>query len=175
PVLALALLPLVLNWPYASRAGDYSARDWAYNLLMSVEPYGVLFTNGDNDTFPLWYLQEVEGIRRDVTVIVWSYLNTPWYAKQLRALTTPCETPGLAEQTPTRIRCQRVVEPEGAAGVYADARYPTRGILPLPDGEIDAVTGMGYVQLPQDAVFEARGIQTRLPAGTVLPSGDQFV
>ena len=64
PVLSLALLPLMLNWPYASRAGDYAARDWAYNLLNSVEPYGVLFTNGDNDTFPLWYLQEVEGIRR---------------------------------------------------------------------------------------------------------------
>src|SRR5690606_39597248 len=88
PVLALALIPLVFNWAWASRALDYAARDWAYNLLMSVEPYGVLFTNGDNDTFPLWYLQEVEGIRRDVTVIVMSYLNTPWYVKQLRQLTT---------------------------------------------------------------------------------------
>src|SRR5690606_41631159 len=63
PMLGLALLPLVLNWSWADRSYDYSARDWAYNLLMSVEPYGILFTNGDNDTFPLWYLQEVEGIR----------------------------------------------------------------------------------------------------------------
>src|SRR5690606_10861201 len=113
PVLALALLPLVLNWPYASRAGDYSARDWAYNLLMSVEPYGVLFTNGDNDTFPLWYLQAVEGIRKAVTVIVWSYLNTPRYAKQIRELPTPCETPGDAERDPTRILCQRQYIPTG--------------------------------------------------------------
>ena len=66
PVLGLALLPLALNWSWATRAHDYSARDWAYNLLQSIEPYGILFTNGDNDTFPLWYLQEVEGIRRDV-------------------------------------------------------------------------------------------------------------
>jgi hypothetical protein len=99
PVLAVALIPLMLNWPYASRTGDHSARDWAYNLLQSVEPYGVLFTNGDNDTFPLWYLQEVEGIRRDVTVMVWSYLNTPWYVKQIRDLTTPCTTPGEAAPT----------------------------------------------------------------------------
>jgi hypothetical protein len=70
PVLALGLIPLFANWSYATRAGDYAARDFAYNLLQSVEPYGVLITNGDNDTFPLWYLQEVEGIRRDVTVIV---------------------------------------------------------------------------------------------------------
>ena len=87
PVLLLALIPLLSNWSWASRRTDYSARDWAYNLLMSVEPYGVLFTNGDNDTFPLWYLQETEGIRRDVTVVVTSYLNLGWYAKQNRDLT----------------------------------------------------------------------------------------
>ena len=56
--------PALLNWSWASRRNDYAARDWAYNLLISVEPYGVLFTNGDNDTFPLWYVQEVEGIRQ---------------------------------------------------------------------------------------------------------------
>jgi hypothetical protein len=175
PVLALALIPLVLNWPYASRAGDYSARDWAYNLLNSVEPYGVLFTNGDNDTFPLWYLQEVEGVRRDVTVIVWSYLNTPWYAKQIRDLTTPCAEPGSAAAEPTRITCQRQFDPELAADVYQDARYPTRSILPLSDAEIDQAALSGYIQLPQDVVFEARGIQAPLQAGTVLPAADQFI
>ena len=84
PILVLALVPLALNWSWASRAGDYAARDWAYNLLTSVEPYGVLFTTGDNDTFPLWYLQEVEAIRRDVTVVIMPYLETPWYTKQIR-------------------------------------------------------------------------------------------
>ena len=77
----------MLNFGWASRSGDHAARDWAHNLLMSVEPYAVIFTNGDNDTFPLWYVQEVEGIRRDVTVAVTSYLNTPWYVRQLRDLT----------------------------------------------------------------------------------------
>jgi hypothetical protein len=78
PVLLLALIPLALNGRWASRADDWAARDWARDLLASVEPYGVLFTEGDNDTFPLWYLQEVEGLRQDVTVIVGQYLGTDW-------------------------------------------------------------------------------------------------
>jgi hypothetical protein len=175
PVLALAVIPLLLNWSYASRAGDYAARDWAYNLLNSVEPYGVLFTNGDNDTFPLWYLQEVEGYRRDVTVIVWSYLNTPWYARQLRDLTQPCERPEQWREDPTRIICQRTFEPETAPAFYAPlAAAPTRTILPLTDAQIDAAT-LGAMQLPQDVTFDARGISAVIPRGTVIAPADQFI
>jgi hypothetical protein len=176
PLLALAALPLVLNWGYASRAGDYAARDWAYNLLNSVEPYGVLFTNGDNDTFPLWYLQEVEGIRRDVTVIVWSYLNTPWYARQIRDLTQPCERPGQADEDRTRIVCQREFDPRTAPALYAPlATRPTQSVLALTDAEIDRVTLTGFVQIPQDVTFEARGLVTQLERGRFLPAADQLI
>jgi hypothetical protein len=83
PVLALALIPLLANWKSASRAGQTDTADFAADLLNSVEPYGILVTAGDNDTFPLWYAQEVEGIRRDVIVACMSLLNTDWYTRQL--------------------------------------------------------------------------------------------
>src|SRR5213076_1332805 len=76
-------MPLAGNWTAASRASHRATRDVAADLLNSVEPYGVLITVGDNDTFPLWYAQEVEGIRRDVVVACTSLLNTDWYTRQL--------------------------------------------------------------------------------------------
>ena len=83
PVLVLAFIPLAANWQASTRAGDTTTRDFAHDLLNSVEPYGILVTVGDNDTFPLWYAQEVEGIRQDVVIANTSLLNTDWYTRQL--------------------------------------------------------------------------------------------
>lgn len=89
PVLALALIPFLGNRVSASRAGEYVARDFAVDLLQSVEPYGILITAGDNDTFPLWFAQEVEGVRPDVTLVNLSLANTDWHLRQLRRRATP--------------------------------------------------------------------------------------
>ena len=74
----------VENYDDHDRSGNYVARDYAYNMLNSVAEDGIVFTNGDNDTYPLWYLQEVEGVRTDVRVVNLSLLNTSWYVRQLK-------------------------------------------------------------------------------------------
>ena len=135
PVLAIAVLPAFGNARWASRGGETDTRDFAHDILNSVEPYGVLVTVGDNDTFPLWYAQEVEGIRKDVVVANTSLLNTDWYTRQI-------------------IR-RPVFEYDKQAGpaVYRDRTWikPARGPINMTLDEADKVPL--YVDLQQPQLF----------------------
>jgi len=93
--LGAALITLVLliavpgnmlaeNWDDHVRSGRYTARDLGANYLKTCAAQAVIFTNGDNDTFPLWYNQEVEKVRTDVRVCNLSYLQTDWYITQMK-------------------------------------------------------------------------------------------
>ncbi len=81
------LVPLQMvsqTWDDHDRSGRYAARDFGMNYLSSLDKDAVIFCNGDNDTFPLWYLQEVEGYRTDVRAVNLSYLSTDWYIRQMQ-------------------------------------------------------------------------------------------
>lgn len=82
--LGLPAYMLAENFDDHDRSGRRAVTDFATNILESLEPNAILFTNGDNYTFPLWYAQEVLGVRRDVTIINTAYLVTPWYVTQLQ-------------------------------------------------------------------------------------------
>lgn len=149
-VFGLAVVPLIMNAPAADRARGPTAelaRDWAYDLLQTVEPYGVLFTGGDNDTFPLWALQ-AEGFRPDVTVVVLPLSNTDWFIRQLRD--KPVES----------------FDPEDAPW-YASAapEAPPPPVHSWSDQEIAALRPMA---LPSDFRFRAGVIDEVLPRGTPL-------
>jgi hypothetical protein len=162
PLLALAFIPLFTNWTTASRAGQTDTADFARDLLNSVEPYGVLVTVGDNDTFPLWYAQEVEGVRRDVIVANTSLLNTDWYTRQL---------------------IRRPVfdyEADKGPSIYRGRSWPKpkSGLLKMSLEQADSIPA--YIQIDRPMNFEGGPIKTtidpqRLSIPNVLQRADIFV
>jgi len=93
-ILSLVAVPGVLakqNWYDHDRSRKYSALNMAKAYLESVQKNGILFSIGDNDTFPLWYAQEIEGIRDDIKIINTSLLNTDWYIDQMKRKTYQAE------------------------------------------------------------------------------------
>jgi hypothetical protein len=169
-VLLIALVPLACNWTSASRAHHQATAQIAADLLNSVEPYGVLVTVGDNDTFPLWYAQEVEGVRRDVIVANTSLLNTDWYVRQIiRRPIYPYE----AAKGPAIYRNRPWVKPSTPPihMTFADADsvpayYELRGPMLFQKGPIRATIdpkALEYGVLQRADAFVLRMIQDSWP------------
>ena len=147
PILVIALVPLIGNFNVADHKGNTFARDFAVDMLNSVEPYGILISNGDNDTFPLWYAQEVEGVRKDVMVLVGLHLNTDWTVRQIiRRPTRDYE----AEKGPAIYRGRQWTKPKGPP-------------LKMTFGEADAIPP--YVELREPQVFRHGNIVANIPPG----------
>jgi hypothetical protein len=146
PLLVICFIPVAGNWMSASRRGETLPRDIAWDIIQSVEPYGILITAGDNDTFPLWYIQEVEGVRRDVIVANLSLMNTRWHIRQIkRHEVIPFDT--ATAIPPYRGRSWPV--PDGSA-------------LSLSYGQLDSLPP--YYQLGEGQVFQSGQIRATLPS-----------
>lgn len=148
PVLLIALIPLATNAKDAPRKGQTFTADWARDLLQSVEPYGILITAGDNDSFPVWYAQQVEGVRRDVTIALIPYLNMDWYAHQLM------------RERPEAYDGSGIAAYKTLAG-----NRPTTPIIKLTPEQADSLPP--YVQLAQAANFQQGGINAVIPPGYI--------
>ncbi|HJQ66949.1 MAG TPA: hypothetical protein VJ816_11245, partial [Gemmatimonadales bacterium] len=151
PVTALALIPLVANRETAPRTHETLARAYGADLLQSLDPYAIVVTAGDNDTFPLWYAQEVGGVRRDVTVLVTSLGNLSWYLRQMNQRPVPTFEPTTA---PAWYRQAAWPKPEQPwlSGVYRGASDTLPEYVPVDapvTGQLGAISvALEPAQLP---------------------------
>jgi len=165
PVLLVALVPLFGNRLTASRAGETLARDYARDVLQSVDPYAIVVTAGDNDTFPLWHAQEVEGVRRDVSVLVLSLANTDWYLRQLQRR-PPVPFDPAAAPVPYRDRTWRrpttpwmsryyLADPADTLPPYIPLEQPAAGFLGPIQVKLDpSALGRPYLERADLAVLQ---------------------
>jgi hypothetical protein len=153
PLFALALIPLFGNRVSAPRNHETLARDYAVDMLQSVEPYGILITAGDNDTFPLWYAQEVMGVRRDVTLANLSLMGTDWHVRQLQRRETPRFD--IARAAPLWRQAHESASHPLGAPVDSPWQQPTGSVLAETLAELDSIPGY-----------------TRLDPGTTMVAGN---
>ncbi len=186
-VLALAV-PLQMvsqTWDDHDRSGRFAARDFGLNYLYSLDEKGnpVIFTNGDNDTFPLWYGQDVEGVRTDARVCNLSYLQTDWYADQMRR--PAWNSPGLpiswkrSEYVDNMGHDVFYVKPQNALLHQLKAQFEAEGKKDDPfelNYIIDHfVRNKDYGFIPTDSIVMKVDREAVLRSGMKLPHGKDSI
>jgi tetratricopeptide (TPR) repeat protein len=151
-IFLLPLVTLARNYHECDRSENYMAYDYAWNLLQSADPHSVLFTNGDNDTFPLWCLQEVHKVRTDVTVVNLSLANTKWYIKQIQSIMGL--DLGWTEGHIDSLRAYRLPERETLESRGQRLSPRIYGYLAEPEPVLDSLFRAGPV--PYGEVFQYR-------------------
>ena len=128
-LLICAPVPYIMaeqNWDDHDRSNRYAAHDFARNYLETCAPNAILFTHGDNDTFPVWYAQEVEGIRPDVKICCLPYFASDWYIDQMKCASYDAK--------PMPLSLERIkYEPNTRDQLMLDSRRKENGFMPLPD------------------------------------------
>ncbi len=163
---AVPLLVTVENYYDHDRSGNYVAPEYAYNMLMSVADDAIIFTNGDNDTFPLWYLQEVEGVRQDVRVVNLSLLNTPWYVRQLKS-----QASRASEPLPISISDEQINRLAPVAWEPREVALPVQFDTTLGDGALPVpASSMSRMESPMRWQWNGRPYSQNL---NILYAADQ--
>jgi len=168
-----------LLWDDHDRSERYMARDFAYNYLNSCAQNAILFTNGDNDTFPLWYAQEVEGIRTDVRVMNLSYLGADWYIEQMQRKAYESD-PVPFTMTPDQYRTgnrdivyvlDRIKDPVDLGQVmdFVASDDPRTKQLPEITEKVDFIPTRRFIIPVDTAKVFRNGTVSRADAGKVSP------
>ncbi|MDO4790022.1 MAG: DUF2723 domain-containing protein [Porphyromonas sp.] len=165
------------NYDDHNRHGRTLASDFGYNYLESCEPNGIIFCNGDNDTFPLWYAQEVEGVRRDLRVCNTSYLQADWYVDQMKkdmydskALPISWHPNQYAGEKLSVIYVVPLLQdtvPLGRALDYASSTDPKNKKLPNIDRQIDYI--------PTETLSLEYNPEDLIAKGAIYPSDTAFI
>lgn len=158
--LAIPFIMAVQGWDDHDRSDKTSARDLAYNYLSSCKPNAIIFTNGDNDTFPLWYLQEVEGKFTDARVANLSLMGTDWYTDQMKMKAYK------SEPLPIKFREDQILMYAGATDQVFFVDMSNMGELGLPN---DMVKKLFEVKKEANKLaFEAAFAKFRTDVSTAI-------
>ncbi|MES2560132.1 MAG: DUF2723 domain-containing protein [Bacteroidota bacterium] len=190
-VATLGAVPAIMadqNWDDHNRSGRYTAVDFASNYLESCPKNAILFTNGDNDTYPLWYAQNVEGIRSDIRVINLSLLNTDWYTDGLKRQAYE-SAPVPFSMTPDKyvqgvrdyVIYYQNPQVENQYGINQTDYYPLKNIISFVNDDKDPMAkltsqgGEQYSYYPTKKFFVPVNKEQVLKAGAVQPKDAPFM